>query len=84
MKESASEHEIDAAMADALRRDDTGAYSRAARARRGFRSLVLCALDYAALGVTSLEEVLRVAGEVEEIPGGASGAGRAAGAPQAG
>ena len=58
--------EMDAALADALRRGDTAAFERAARAQPGFRPLALRALDYAAEGVTTLEEVLRVAGEVEE------------------
>jgi len=57
--------EIDRAMGDALRRCDTAQFAHAAEASATFRPLVRAALDYAMAGVTSLEEVLRVAGEVE-------------------
>jgi len=60
--------EIDRAMADALRRGDSAAFARAAEASPTFRPLVRAALDYAMAGITSLEEVLRVAGEVEVVP----------------
>ncbi len=58
--------EVDLAMADALRRADTAAYNTAARAAKGYRPLSLSALEYAARGITSMEEVFRVAGEVED------------------
>jgi len=63
--------ELDSTLCDALRRSDTAAFSRAARTQPGFRSLNLSALSYAVRGVTSLEEVFRVAGEIEEIPSSA-------------
>lgn len=57
--------ELDDAMADALRRDDSAAFTRAAEANPLYRSLALNALDYAVQGVTTLEEVLRISGEDE-------------------
>jgi MSHA biogenesis protein MshE len=55
--------ELDQAMADALRENDATAFGRAVKASPTFRSLALNALDYAIAGITTLEEVLRVAGE---------------------
>lgn len=60
--------EIDYPLADALRRGDSAAFADAARQQKGFRSLALCALQYASQGVTSMEEVLRIAGQVDERP----------------
>ncbi len=62
--------EIDEAMADALRRSDTADYIEAASQTAGFRPLSICALEYASRGVTSLDEVLRIAGEQEDTGGG--------------
>jgi MSHA biogenesis protein MshE len=62
--------ELDEAMADALRQNDTNAYIAAAVKTKGFRPLSICALEYASKGVTSLEEVLRIAGESEDTGGG--------------
>ena len=61
--------ELDLAMADALRRSDTNAYIEAAAKTNGFRPLAICALEYASKGITSLEEVLRIAGEQEDTGG---------------
>ncbi|MFO0691010.1 MAG: GspE/PulE family protein [Myxococcota bacterium] len=61
--------EIDEAMADALRRSDTHAYIEAASRSVGFRPLAICALEYASKGITSLDEVLRIAGEQEDTGG---------------
>ncbi len=58
--------ELNDAMADALRRNDPSAYARAARSHPEFRPLTICALDYAAHGITSLEEAMRVGSELEE------------------
>ncbi|MGD8827919.1 MAG: GspE/PulE family protein, partial [Gammaproteobacteria bacterium] len=44
--------EMDETLTDALRRDDSAEFARAARARKGFRPLLMCALDYAAQGTT--------------------------------
>ncbi len=56
--------ELDEAMAEGLRRNDSNAFNAAAKASPGYRPLVLCALDYAREGLTTLEEVFRVAGEI--------------------
>jgi MSHA biogenesis protein MshE len=60
--------ELNNEMADALRSGDTAAYTKAARASEGYHPLTLCALEYAAEGITSLDEVLRVGGELEMTP----------------
>ncbi len=57
--------EIDEALADALRREDAAGFARAARAQERFRPFAMHALDYARAGVTTIEEVLRVAGDVD-------------------
>ncbi|MDT8386975.1 MAG: GspE/PulE family protein [Thiogranum sp.] len=57
--------EIDYALADALRRNDTAGFENAARAQEGYRPLVLNTLDYARQGVTSLDEAMRLSGAVE-------------------
>ncbi|MEE4295967.1 MAG: GspE/PulE family protein [Wenzhouxiangella sp.] len=59
--------EIDEALTDALRRMDTDAFVREARRKSDYRPLVDCALDYAAAGITSLEEVIRLAGGIDEL-----------------
>ena len=58
--------EIDGDMADALRNNDSAAFAKAARSHPDFKPLVHSALDYAVRGVTTLKEVFRVAGELEE------------------
>lgn len=60
--------EMDDKLTDALRRNDSAAFARAAQEREAFRPLLQCALDYAIQGVTSLDEVIRLAGGVEEHP----------------
>jgi len=64
--------ELDEAMADALRRNDTQAYIDAAAKTKGFRPLSICALEFASKGITSLDEVLRIAGEQEDTGSGLS------------
>ncbi len=59
--------EIDESLREALRREDTGAFMNAAGRAAGFRPLVRCALDYAARGISSLDEVLRLAGGLPEL-----------------
>ena len=56
-----------------LRHTDTSAFTHAARENRHFRSLTQNALDYALEGITTLEEVLRVTSDDEQLamPGGA-------------
>ncbi|HET7306365.1 MAG TPA: GspE/PulE family protein [Gammaproteobacteria bacterium] len=59
--------EIDAELADALRRDDAAGFAAAARNRPAFKPLLACALNYAIAGITSLDEVLRLAGGLDEL-----------------
>jgi MSHA biogenesis protein MshE len=62
--------EMNAEMADALRRNDAADFSRLAQVSPGFRSLAQSAMVHARAGVTTIEEVLRITGEVEwdELP----------------
>ena len=53
--------ELDQPMMDALRRNDAEGFARAARAHEHYRPLALTALDYAREGITSVDEVLRLA-----------------------
>ena len=53
-------------MLDALRREDTAAFTEAALRAEGFRPFALCALDYARRGITTPAEVIRIAGEIGE------------------
>ena len=59
--------EIDSALADAIRREDVTGFSQLARNKPNFVSLVQCGLDYAMTGVTSVEEVMRIAAGLEEM-----------------
>ncbi|MBI3562913.1 MAG: Flp pilus assembly complex ATPase component TadA [Gammaproteobacteria bacterium] len=59
--------EFDDQLTDALRRSDASAFSRLARNSAGFRSFAQHALDYAIKGQTSIAEVIRVAGSLEEL-----------------
>ncbi len=58
--------ELDDQMADALRRNDSAEFARSARENPDFRPLVVSALDLAAQGITSLEEVFRVTEQLDE------------------
>ena len=60
--------EIDFELADALRRNDSAAFATAVRHLPDFVSLGDSALKLALEGVTTMEEVLRVAGQVAENP----------------
>lgn len=53
-------------MADALRRSNTSDFVRAARQSRGYRPLVIGAMEEAFKGVTTLDEVYRVAEQIDE------------------
>lgn len=55
-------------LADALRRSDSADFVRLAKKTPGYRPLVVSALKDAAKGITSLEEVRRVAEQVDESP----------------
>ena len=52
--------EMNEPMMAALKRDDTEAFTQAAKQHPEFRPLALAAFDYAKLGITSVEEVLRL------------------------
>jgi len=58
--------EINESMADALRRNDSSGFTKAAMASPDFKPLTYVALDYAAQGVTTLEEVFRVSEQIDE------------------
>jgi len=53
-------------LADALRRSDSSDFVKIARKTPGYQPLVVSALRDAAKGITSLEEVLRVAEQIDE------------------
>lgn len=55
-------------LSDALRRSDSADFVRLAKKTPEFRPLVVSALNYAVKGLTSLEEVRRVAEQVDESP----------------
>lgn len=55
--------EMDDKLADALRVNDTRAFIHIAHTMPTFKPLTLCAMEYAEKGITTLAEVLRVAGE---------------------
>ena len=57
--------EMNEDMLDALRRRDVSDFTRAARKSPLFRPLGQCAMDYALQGITSLQEVSRVAATSE-------------------
>ncbi|MBB5322264.1 GspE/PulE family protein [Marinobacter oulmenensis] len=73
--------EMNEDMLDALRRQDVSDFTRAARRSPLFRPLGQCAMDYALQGLTSLQEVSRVAAtsetgvslEVDDLPRDAMG-----------
>ncbi|MBF0218424.1 MAG: type II/IV secretion system protein [Gammaproteobacteria bacterium] len=55
--------ELDLAMGDALRLDDTAAFAHAARRSKNFVSLGKNAVAYAMQGLTTIEEAIRISGE---------------------
>lgn len=61
--------EMNESMMDALRLADTQAFSDAAKACVEFEPLAMMALEYASQGITSLEEVFRVAESLPELVG---------------
>lgn len=58
--------EIDFDLANALRRNDSAEFARLAQQQPGFRSLAENTLILALNGVTSMEEVLRIGGQIDE------------------
>jgi MSHA biogenesis protein MshE len=57
--------EMNEPMMAALKHDNTEAFTQAAKQHPGFRPLAFAAFDYAKLGVTSVEEVLRLVETVD-------------------
>ncbi|TAN48648.1 MAG: MSHA biogenesis protein MshE [Methylococcaceae bacterium] len=55
--------ELSVAMMRALQKNDSILFTRTAQADPAFRSLARCALDYAEQGLTTVEEVQRIANE---------------------
>ena len=53
-------------LSDALRREDSAEFVRAAKNVPGYQPLVKSALDYAIRGITSLDEVFRVSEQIDE------------------
>ncbi|MCG5528642.1 GspE/PulE family protein [Halorhodospira sp. 9621] len=58
--------ELNADMIEALRQGDQSGFAAACAADPGYRPMSHVALDYAQQGVTTLEEVFRVLGEMDE------------------
>ena len=57
---------INTTLADALRHNDSAGFVRIARNQKGFKPLAIAALEYACQGITSIEEVMRLSGQIEE------------------
>ena len=58
--------EMDAGMAEALREKAFPAFEAAAQAQSTYKPLVLAGIDYVREGITTLREIIRVAGSVED------------------
>jgi MSHA biogenesis protein MshE len=58
--------EIDAGLAEAIRRNDLSMFARLAKAQRGYAPLARHALSFAASQVTTVQEVARVTAGLEE------------------
>lgn len=59
--------EVDDEISDALRRNAHDEFDRAAHRQKGFRTLVQSAIEQVRLGLSTLEEALRVSGEISDI-----------------
>jgi MSHA biogenesis protein MshE len=58
--------EINEELAEAFRSSDTQSFVKKARSAPGYKPLVNSALELAKQGITSIDEVLRLAGSIEE------------------
>ena len=56
--------EMDASLADALRQEDLSLFTQLAQEKPSYVPMADCALDYAIAGITTLDEVVRLAGAV--------------------
>jgi len=59
--------EMDGALIDALRREDLSGFTKAAERKKDYVPLVRCALDYAIVGITTVDEVIRIVGGLEGV-----------------
>jgi MSHA biogenesis protein MshE len=59
--------EINAELAEALRTENINAFAQAAAATPNFKTLSQAALEYAEQGITSLDEVMSITAQIEEI-----------------
>lgn len=59
--------ELDDELADALRRENTADFTKAAKLSANYKPFSQHAIEYAVNGVTTLEEVLRVSNVVEDL-----------------
>lgn len=59
--------ELDESMSDALRREDTAEFASRARNSDVYHPFSLQAMDYVRQGITTLEEVFRIAGGIEDL-----------------
>jgi len=60
--------ELDGTLAEHLRRQDYTAFEHAAASQSGFRPLAQSGLDFVVQGVTTIGEVIRVTGSLEDLP----------------
>ncbi len=58
--------EMDAKLTDALRREDLAEFNTIAKRKKSYVPLVQCALDYAMEGITTVDEVIRVVGGLDD------------------
>jgi len=58
--------DLNAELAEKLRHDDAQGFVEAAERSPGYQPLVMVAHTHAANGLTSIEEMLRIAGEVPD------------------
>ena len=61
--------ELDGTLAEFLRAGDYTSFEQAASRQTSFRPLALSGLDAALQGATTIGEVIRVAGTLEDMPG---------------
>lgn len=59
--------ELNAELAEALRTENINAFAQAAAASPNFKTLSQAALEYAEQGVTSLDEVMSITAQIEEL-----------------
>jgi MSHA biogenesis protein MshE len=59
--------EISNEIADALRRNDTSGFTNAAQRQHSFVPLAKSCMEYATSGITTIEEVMRIAGEASFV-----------------